>query len=300
MSEERQLIGAICAEPDEDTTRLAYADWLDEQDATERCTSCAGTGKTEQFQLVGSANAVKRESVGLQPCIFCNGRGAFYNSRAARAEFIRVQCEIAVLEKSGSSADPKATIHYDQQRGGLNIKDPPNLQRLCALRTRSDQILRDGGVYNNEARWMSETLLQLHGPMAPPVIKDRPRNTGRVFYWNWRRGFVETVTCLGMDWDRCGRWLLKRHPITAVRLVMQTHTMPVITTSDSGVRLGASGTLRTWDEVRGARGNRPNDNGHGTLELCRSLFALEFPKVNFTWAPLQTIPGNYLTGGVDA
>jgi uncharacterized protein (TIGR02996 family) len=26
------LLAAICAEPDDDTPRLAYADWLDEQD----------------------------------------------------------------------------------------------------------------------------------------------------------------------------------------------------------------------------------------------------------------------------
>jgi uncharacterized protein (TIGR02996 family) len=30
MSDERALLAAICAEPDEDTLRLAYADWLDE------------------------------------------------------------------------------------------------------------------------------------------------------------------------------------------------------------------------------------------------------------------------------
>src|SRR5207248_10529310 len=30
MSDERALLAAICAEPEEDTPRLAYADWLDE------------------------------------------------------------------------------------------------------------------------------------------------------------------------------------------------------------------------------------------------------------------------------
>ncbi len=59
MSDERALLGAICAHPDEDTPRLAYADWLDEH--------------------VGSMPAKQRESVRM------------------RAELIRVQCELARL-----------------------------------------------------------------------------------------------------------------------------------------------------------------------------------------------------------
>jgi uncharacterized protein (TIGR02996 family) len=56
MSDERALLAAICAHPDEDTPRLAYADWLDE--------------------FAGSQPVKKCESV------------------RARAELIRVQCEL--------------------------------------------------------------------------------------------------------------------------------------------------------------------------------------------------------------
>ena len=31
MSERKQLLAAICANPEEDTPRLAFADWLEEQ-----------------------------------------------------------------------------------------------------------------------------------------------------------------------------------------------------------------------------------------------------------------------------
>src|SRR5215216_5077956 len=36
MDEERALLAAIYANPDEDTPRLVYADWLDEHDQPER------------------------------------------------------------------------------------------------------------------------------------------------------------------------------------------------------------------------------------------------------------------------
>jgi|SRR5579883_341891 len=36
MNEEEAFLRAICAEPDEDTPRLAFADWLDEHDRPER------------------------------------------------------------------------------------------------------------------------------------------------------------------------------------------------------------------------------------------------------------------------
>jgi len=36
MSDHDALLAAICAEPDEDTPRLVFADWLDEHDQSER------------------------------------------------------------------------------------------------------------------------------------------------------------------------------------------------------------------------------------------------------------------------
>src|SRR5262245_55597845 len=59
MSDERALLAAICAHPDEDTPRLMYADWLDD--------------------YAGSMPVKKRKSTRM------------------RAELIRVQCALAQL-----------------------------------------------------------------------------------------------------------------------------------------------------------------------------------------------------------
>jgi uncharacterized protein (TIGR02996 family) len=70
VSDQRALLAAICAHPDEDTPRLAYADWLDE--------------------YTGSMPKPKRESVRM------------------RAELIRVQCELARLPTEEETADTAA------------------------------------------------------------------------------------------------------------------------------------------------------------------------------------------------
>src|SRR5262245_25730748 len=66
MSDEKALLAAIWEHPHEDTPRLVYADWLDEHDADP-----GPAGRAESTP------------------------GAGPGSRAARAEFIRVQCELA-------------------------------------------------------------------------------------------------------------------------------------------------------------------------------------------------------------
>src|SRR5438105_456929 len=66
MSEADALLAAICAHPDEDTPRLAFADWLDEHGAPARR--------------------------GKRPPRFTPAeRGAF------EAEYVRVQCRLAQL-----------------------------------------------------------------------------------------------------------------------------------------------------------------------------------------------------------
>lgn len=67
MNDERALLAAICAHPEEDTPRLMYADWLDEHAATLK--------KTERA------------------------------SAQARAELIRVQCALARLPLDSADAD---------------------------------------------------------------------------------------------------------------------------------------------------------------------------------------------------
>lgn len=86
MTEQETLLRAIRKNPEDDTVRLAYADWLDERDGPVDCTYCRGRDECP------------KEDGTFDPawhCPHCNGRK---NGFAQRAEFIRVQVEIAQME----------------------------------------------------------------------------------------------------------------------------------------------------------------------------------------------------------
>src|SRR5687768_9103939 len=81
-AEEQAFFNAIAATPDDDTPRLAYADWLDDQPAYKTCGACEGKGT-----YLGAS-----PDRGNPTCSHCNGDGRVQTSDAARAQFIRVQC----------------------------------------------------------------------------------------------------------------------------------------------------------------------------------------------------------------
>lgn len=86
MSDGRALLAAICANPDEDTPRLAYADWLDE--------------------YVGAMPKDKRESVRM------------------RAELIRVQCELSAMSPEEEDADTATRRVELELREAALLKNP--------------------------------------------------------------------------------------------------------------------------------------------------------------------------------
>lgn len=90
-----EFFAAICGQPDEDTPRLAYADWLDENPEV-TCPNCKGKGR---FSFRGAEFGYQVEN-----CRDCGGNdeqcgtGTVVDpARAARAEFIRIGVELAKL-----------------------------------------------------------------------------------------------------------------------------------------------------------------------------------------------------------
>lgn len=82
MTTESALLEAIIREPDDDTPRLVYADWLDENSAEDRvCTTCRGDGNG----YGGGKYAVLTKGA----CPTCRGVGRVSDGRRKRAEFIR-------------------------------------------------------------------------------------------------------------------------------------------------------------------------------------------------------------------
>lgn len=116
-AKERAFLAAIVAQPDEDMPRLAYAEWLDEQPTRWvkwNCKTQCGVRHADCCELAGGTGSVVDRS------------------DADRAEFIRVQCELARVTPDTLEA---ARMMSHESR----IEAPPT--SVLALVRRCDELL---------------------------------------------------------------------------------------------------------------------------------------------------------------
>lgn len=180
-SEEAALLAAIIAAPDDDTPRLVYADWLQEQAVDATCGECdAGRVFSRDVQSLRPAGA-------WHTCRRCGGSGRLTDGRVGRAEFIRVQCELAVLN--------------DRHRRG--DASPEDTDRRQALQRRERQLTIT--VYPREI-WPTFDWLRGLG-INPDGCALDPRG-----------GWIAAVTCAAAEWVAHGDAIRARHPVTRVQL----------------------------------------------------------------------------------
>jgi len=100
------LYRGILERPDDDVARLVYADWLEENDGSEPCGRCKGTGwrpNAPASGLLSSRPYPDFPSFATIGCPHCGGKrdhkgsGTVRNGYADRAEFIRVQLRLATV-----------------------------------------------------------------------------------------------------------------------------------------------------------------------------------------------------------
>ncbi len=103
-SERDAFLRAIIADPADDVRRLAFADWLDENAGTVECRHCEGEGRIADAGGSGLMTTVPASRVNTyvrysddRDCPTCRGTGQVSDGDPDRAEFIRVQCELARL-----------------------------------------------------------------------------------------------------------------------------------------------------------------------------------------------------------
>lgn len=102
----------------------------------------------------------------------------------ARAEFIRVQCELAILERPNSSADPKRHLVVTP-KGEFAYSTPPDLYRLRELRVRQLELWKDSG----EQGWWQ----MVPGSYRSTFGRDTQISTAEGMVFVIRRGFVESM-----------------------------------------------------------------------------------------------------------
>lgn len=97
-TDETALLAAIRDNPEDDTPRLVYADWLQENNEAVECPTCLGTGShaINPYELAARYGAgTATRILDHAWCGKCDGSGRIPGGRADRAELIRVQCELA-------------------------------------------------------------------------------------------------------------------------------------------------------------------------------------------------------------
>lgn len=162
MSDEQFLLAAILANPADDTARLVYADWLEE------------------------------------------------NGQRERAEFIRVQIELAKI--GCSSCVPS-------ENGAVTDMACECQERAEVLRRREESLWRFP-CYDRRSLH-SKFLAEFEGWKF--IIKDRTFDDNGPFGLV-SRGFVSALTCSWPDWSRHAAAILERQPVE--RVTLTTHPDP--------------------------------------------------------------------------
>lgn len=106
LDEYAAFMRAIAAAPDCDTPRLVLADWLEEHAGTVSCDRCYGTGRRAVYSAWANGDGFSRNE--SEPCLTCHGSRLVSNGCGERAEFIRMQCELAAHERLAFDPNWKA------------------------------------------------------------------------------------------------------------------------------------------------------------------------------------------------
>ena len=195
-SDEPALLAAILAAPEEDTPRLVYADWLDENAGTVR--KCMGqhqhAGKVGQ-ELHGIVHTTDPRQLHHH----CDEKCEVSDGRRERAEFIRGQIKFSLLDDAVKLAARGCLEH--------NILGEPGTPAAWLRRERELlETLFTASATNmktrNRMEWFTGLWMKLRLDS----------------FWSFSRGFVSELTCDASDWLCYADRLTAIHPIEVVKV----------------------------------------------------------------------------------
>jgi hypothetical protein len=179
-------LAAVLAAPGDDLPRLKFADHLDETAGTVECSRCKDRGAVGWDYVNGVGQPPK-----VYPCPECTAPGYEPKSdgRRERAEFIRVQVEVARTENYPGE-------RFCGKANGLlrvGVADCEEC-RPCSLRRRERELF-------------SQVCDVFPRVNSSQVRLDSQQSGGWPVEMIVRRGFVESVTCDWTMWagGACGR-----------------------------------------------------------------------------------------------
>lgn len=189
-----QLLAEIAANPDEDTPRLMYADWLDEHAGTVPCRKCNGTKIYKWEDETDWGTPIPRKD----PCWHCQQTGEAPDDSRDRAEFIRVQhrltrpfrtCSPVCSQECGHAKDCKLELKFALIQRERQLLDAHPEWSRCRCPRMAD---RQWGP--SDPRGCSPTCPTCGGTgdlfVSPGVSgASKPRTV------TFARGFPDSVTC---------------------------------------------------------------------------------------------------------
>jgi uncharacterized protein (TIGR02996 family) len=264
MSEREAFIRTICAEPEDETPRLAYADWLDEQDNEGDSARAAYIRDSVEVHRIGLSN-VACERTGLS--LWTGAPDA-----VGCVPVPRCRCRIcSLLRGKGRSS-------------------------LRWLRTWTTEILGEIGTQIrasiSEQRRKTARDRRANASSLPPTFAE---DIVQQLMWlmpriQFRRGFGEILHVAPITFEGWGGFLFRRMPCTKVRVALEPESM--VWTAPSG-----GGLVIDWAQ----HPRRVAQLANASLQFASTLLALEYLSdvyVQFgrqerdrAWAAPQAIKG---------
>lgn len=271
MTQHPDFLAALAANPDDDTTRLVFADWLDEQDKPDL--ACDQRLHVLMRQLVQVGDELAKIRVDMKGCQYCS-----CDSRDLMVGGVRCLCEYCILccdERMFATSDAALRLKYAatckaygrRERAEficvqcelakpcqLGYSDAYHVDAVCAAcdpLSRCEQVLLDGRGWG----WAGKAI-------RDAVVLGTDYKDVLVY----RGGFVETIAISAVDWLQHADAICKATPLRKV-------------------------TLTTWPSVY-ARGDnppftiRPQGNGWyqviAAQNIVEECLAAEWPAIEFT------------------
>lgn len=310
VQDEAAFLAKIRERPDDDTPRLVFADWLDEHTGEGPCPDAADHGRNRRcrrcdavyvhihkYSGCDSPGCGSEEEEESHPtaCPTCNGTGRVSNGFRERAEFIRVQCELANTPASVVATNRcpvcdgpgvwRRGVGFDHEKRCSKCDETwePGARvttrrrdRLASREIQLSHIVRPQFGYEVKSVWFSEPE---NAEVFPLVVV--------------RRGFISEFrgplqSCL----DHLPA--LVRHPSAVITRVRVTDRRPV-EVHPSGWEYEVTdwsegGLLRNF-AVNGIPWRVAEANGRG---LCNTFFTRELAESALSTALLR-LAGNPIT-----